>query len=77
MNFVFIYLNELFKLSKFGPFEMHTRFHGPLEYKGPLKNIDASAVEILKKSLLLRQIEEFKTVYISPDRSLEQRKQHR
>ena len=37
----------------------------------------ASAVEILRKSHLLRQIEEFKTVYISPDRSLEQRKQHR
>lgn len=35
------------------------------------------AAEILRKSHLLRQIEEFQSVFVSPDRTIEQRKQHR
>ena len=37
----------------------------------------AHATEILRKSHLLRRTDLFKSVYISPDRSLEQRKIHR
>ena len=44
-----------------------------------LVEMDSSghAEEILKKSHLLRQIDEFKSVFVSPDRTIEQRKQHR
>ena len=35
------------------------------------------AEDILRKSHLLRQIEEFKSVYVSPDQTIEQRKEHR